>query len=474
MWTPTSNSDELKHSRGPWKKHKYVKIDANGNYIYPNDAGAMERHRVAKADAATQAAQQRGMRRTMDERSAQARRDVEAARQKEERNRQAKAAASRYQRQGIKKTGSEKERAREKAIAARERENLNERNLNAARKKAARAEGARKTTLENAKSKAQRQGMKRTQQVKDAQRERYVKAKNAAKEAQFKGFKDTVRVGMKNRKNRLRDQRNAEGRLAARKQIAAGNQRSRDEAARLRKLNAVNTTRKAQKQGMAKTGATRRAADLATARKAVEAGRRNELNNRNLDAARNKAARVKREKQLREQRNAAGRLSARKQIAEGNREARLRDQRNAEGRIAARKQGVKLNNTAKKSTSLRLGAKATYAQRSGDKAGAERYNKQKRIADKVYVEGLRRDYFGRDAILKKKDPNKLPARLDVAAKQAGNAISREAYRTGYKARKAAKSVSSAAREAWNSASSYRNQFKDFKSFLKWYKNNRAK
>lgn len=397
MWTPTSNSDELQHSRGPWKKHKYLKIDANGNYIYPNDAGAMDRHRVAKADAAAQAAQKKGRNRT------------EYYKNKTE--------AEIYKYDIPRAAEMDKEQKRKA---------LNKRNLEAARNKAARKAGAKRIAGENAE-----------------------RARRSA---------------------RLRDQRNAEGRLSARKQIAAGNQKSRDEAARLRKLNAINATRKAQKQGMAKTDATRRAADLATARKAVEAGRRNELNNRNLEAARKKAARKAGAKRIADENVRRSKAKARAGVYRGavNKASEDSKRRSDNLRKWSKHPYADIRTRTKSEANDALG---------NTKKGRELFDKADRQMRSWYdqqrgASKSRSDYY------KKRSGNKLPARLDVAAKQAGNAISREAYRTGYKARKtaknAAKSVSSAAREAWNSASSYRNQFKDFKSFLRWYKNNRAK
>lgn len=42
MWRPTVSSDELMHSRGPWKNHKYKAI-VNGRYVYDNTIGAAKK-----------------------------------------------------------------------------------------------------------------------------------------------------------------------------------------------------------------------------------------------------------------------------------------------------------------------------------------------------------------------------------------------------------------------------------------------
>ncbi len=417
MWKPAVTSDDvLMHSRGPWKKHKYIKV-VNGEYVYPGDS--------VKSNMDT--------------------------------------------------INTEK---------------LHDANM-------------RKVLAKKNAEKAQSQGRNQTEYYKRIADENAERARRSV---------------------RLRDQRNAEGRLSTRKQIEAGNQRSRDEAARLRKLNAINTTRKAQRQGRNrteyyknKTEAEIYKYDIPRAAEMDKAQKRKALNERNLNAARSKAARVSKENQLRERgmertkqlkkqnaaaatersleaaRNKASRKAGAKRIADENvrrskakaRAGVYRGAVNKDSEVSKRLSDF--NRKLSKNTMYREFAKEKMYARSGDNEKARKARKNKEIAARVYNKGLMNERVSvnkgqsngswkmDDPRTRNKAKGKLPARLDVAAKQAGNAISREAYRTGYKARKAAssaaKSISSAAREAWNTASSYRDNFADFESFYKWYKKN---
>lgn len=46
------SDEELSHSSGPWKKHKYVKI-VNGRYYYPDELRRSKRSRVVKRNASS-------------------------------------------------------------------------------------------------------------------------------------------------------------------------------------------------------------------------------------------------------------------------------------------------------------------------------------------------------------------------------------------------------------------------------------
>lgn len=46
------SNEELSHSSGPWKKHKYVKI-VNGRYYYPDELRRSKRSRVVKRNASS-------------------------------------------------------------------------------------------------------------------------------------------------------------------------------------------------------------------------------------------------------------------------------------------------------------------------------------------------------------------------------------------------------------------------------------
>ncbi len=431
MWKPTQTSnDVLMHSRGPWKKHKYIKVDANGNYIYPGDT-------INPARAAATA-----LRRDVD--TITARRRVEADRRNE----------------------------------------LNNRNLDAARNKAARKASAKRIAAENA-ERARRSARLRDQrnaegrltarkQIAEGNRDQLIR--NAFRET-ARGIVRTAKEKDKQRLNRLRDQRNAEGRLSARKQIAAGNQRSRDEAARLKKLNAINTTRKAQRQGMARTEQVK-AAEAARKKAALNernlnAAKRKALNERNLNAARSKAARVSKENQLRERgmertkqlkkQNAAAATersleAARNKATRIKNEKRYKEQRNAAGRLSARKQIAEGNR--KRQDQINRSVRKQGSMKKGDVYNSE--NSARR--NKAYRQSL--DFGQRVNDIKSiKNP--------TARKNQARALAEETFYKNVKRpiNKAAKSISSAAREAWNTASSYRDKFADFESFYKWYKKN---
>lgn len=338
MWRPNIDSDVLMHSRGPWKKHKYIKV-VDGQYIYPE-----------------QVAQNRGYDQTSRVRQ------QKAEKLRQERNAEGRSAAS-------------------KQINA--KKNLRTENINAG-------------------------NLARARQ----------KAKNA----------------------RLREERNAEGKSAVNRQL-------------------------------------RNAEGRLSARKQIEAGRRNELNNRNLEAARNKAARKASAKRIAEENARRSKAKARAGVYRGAVNKASEDSKRLSD----------FSRKLSKNTMYREFAKEKMYAKSGDNEKARKARKNKETAARVYNKGLMNERVSvnngqsngswkmDDPRTRNKAKGKLPARLDVAAKQAGNAISREAYRTGYKARKAAssaaKSISSAAREAWNTASSYRDKFADFESFYKWYKKN---
>lgn len=494
-WKPTvTSNDVIMHSAkgSHWKNHKYIKV-VGGKYIYPETMGAglrrlasdtaaekideeKRREREKQAQANRSKAQRQGMKRTFDEKERQreaTRQRQEAARAEQEKGKKRtkyfrdlanekgeRGLYSQYDKKLGRKWDNEdtNERnlnaARNKANARRnqqqkadyDRAALNQRNLNAARKKALRnqrnAEGAaaaRKQINDNltnrnlnaARTKKERQ---------DAQAR--INVRKSARAQQERGKQLTTKL----RQQRLAEQRNAAGRTSARRQIEAGNKAAANEAARQRKVNAVNTTRAAQRRGMERTAQVSEQARINRNKQQKADYDRAELNKRNLSAARAKA--------LRNQRNEEGRAAASKQIRQANSRALgFKAARNVEGRAAAKRQITEGN---QKMTARRVYNKGLMNERASVNRGQSNGS-----------------WKMDDPRTRNKAKGKRPARLDVAAKQTLNKIGEEAYRTGYKVRKTAsnagKSISARARAAWNSASSYKDRFADFESFYKWYK-----
>lgn len=377
MWRPNIGSDVLMHSRGPWKKHKYIKV-VDGQYIYPESMGAEMRRRHTQ---------------------------------------ETEARIDNYER-------LEAEKA-ERDEAARER----------------------KVNAVNTTRASQRRGMERTERINAANKEEARRNKrnaiNSAQASQNRGYDQTARVRQQ-RAEKLRQERNAEGRSAASKQINA------KKNLRTENINAGN---------------------LARARQKAKNARLREERNAEGKSAVN-----------RQLRNAEGRAAARKQISRANTVAAgNRAERNMEGRQAARKQIKRANtvaagNRAERNIEGRQAVKRQITEGNQKMTARRVYEKGRRLSTAVNKGQSDGSWKMEDPRTRNKAKGKRPARLDVAAKQTLNSISREAYRTGYKAKKAAtsaaKSISAKAQAAWNNSASYREQFADYKSFLNWYKKNR--
>ncbi len=483
-WRPsTTSNDVIMHSAkgSHWKNHKYIKV-VGGKYIYPETMGPglrrlasdtaaerideeQRREREKQAQANKSKAQRQGMKRTFDEKE----RQREAARQRQE-------AARAEQEKGKKRTKYFRDLANEKGERGLysqydkklgrkwDNEDTNERNLNAARKKAAEKqqrikdfgnrfwrneEGRRaaKKQISEANAIARKRLNDRNLDAARTKKERQdaqarINVRKSARAQQERGKQLTAKL----RQQRLAEQRNAAGRTSARRQIEAGNKAAANEAARQRKVNAVNTTRAAQRRGMERTAQVSEQARINRNKQQKADYDRATLNQRNLSAARAKA--------LRNQRNEEGRAAASKQIRQANSRALgFKAARNVEGRAAAKRQITEGN---QKMTARRVYNKGLMNERASVNRGQSNGS-----------------WKMDDPRTRNKAKGKRPARLDVAAKQTLNKIGEEAYRTGYKARKAAsstaKSISARARAAWNSASSYKDRFADFESFYKWYK-----
>lgn len=476
-WRPTvTSNDVIMHSAkgSHWKNHKYIKV-VDGKYIYPETMGP-------------------GLRRLASDTAAE-RIDEE---QRREREKQAQANRSKAQRQGIRRTAAERERQREAARQKAEREALNERNLDAARNKAnARRNQQQKAdydraTLNQRNLNAARKKALRNQrnaegaaaarkQINDNLTNRNLNAARTKKERQDAQSRINARksaraqqergkqLTAKLRQQRLAEQRNAAGRTSARRQIEAGNKAAANEAARQRKVNAVNTTRAAQRRGMERTAQVSEQARINRNKQQKADYDRATLNQRNLSAARAKA--------LRNQRNEEGAASARRQIENASRKAgragAYRGAVNKASNIEKRRSNSYKQWTKHPYADIRTRSQSEIADMMGkSKKGKELFDKADRQM-RSWFDQEKGASKSRSEYYKKKNPKKLPARADVAAKQTLNKIGEEAYRTGYKVRKTAsnagKSISARARAAWNSASSYKDRFADFESFYKWYK-----
>lgn len=451
-WRPTvTSNDVIMHSAkgSHWKNHKYIKV-VDGRYIYPESAGAEMRRRHT--------------------RETEERIDIyERLEAEQKRKKQAQANKTKAQRQGMKRTFDEKERQREAARQRQEREALNERNLEAARNKASRKAGAKRIADENAaRARAnktarsqQERGMELTAKVRQQRAKKFRDERNAEGRAAVQ--KQLSRANTL--ANGRRAERNAEGRAAAKRQIAAGN----NEAARQRKLNAVNTTRAAQKQGMKRTAQVNEQAKINRNKQQKADYDRAALAKKNLSAARAKV--------LRNQRNAEGAASARRQIENASRKAgragQYRGAVNKASNIEKRRSNSYKQWTKHPYADIRTRSQSEIADMMGKSKKAKQLFDKADKQMKSWYDQEKGASKSRSEYYKKKNPKNLPARADVAAKQTLNKIGEEAYRTGYKARKAAsnvgKSISARARAAWNSASSYKDRFADFESFYKWYK-----
>lgn len=414
-----------------WKNHKYIKV-VDGRYIYPESAGAEMRRRhtketekridFANAQESANAANAKGRKRTKQLRN--------LVNEIGERG-----LYSRYD----KKLGRKWDN-----------EDTNERNLNAARNKASRKAGAKRIADENAaRARAnktarsqQERGMELTAKVRQQRAKKFRDERNAEGRAAVQ--KQLSRANTL--ANGRRAERNAEGRAAAKRQIAAGN----NEAARQRKLNAVNTTRAAQKQGMKRTAQVNEQAKINRNKQQKADYDRAALAKKNLSAARAKA--------LRNQRNEEGAASARRQISNANTNARnLEAARNK----AARKQTIANGNRAERNMEGRLSAR-NQIKNANIRSSVRKQGQAVQNNDREQTSKSKAWLYGQN-------PKNATARRN----QNRARIEETAYKAGYKVRKTAKdagkSISAKARAAWNSAASYKDRFSDYKSFFEWYK-----